>query len=106
MPWWVNALMGLRAALVPLIGLRSAPEGVFEVTEVVGDEALMVFDDDHLEFRCAVGVDRGAGLVRLTTVVRLHGWRGHVYFTPVSLLHPLVVNAMLRRTRRLLTPSR
>src|SRR5690606_18779294 len=54
----------------------------------------------HLDFRCAVGVDAGAGLVRITTAVRLHGWRGHVYFTPVRLVHPAVVDAMARRASR------
>ena len=101
-PLWVRAAMGVRMALAPLLGLRPAPRGVFEVRAVVGEEALLAFDDKHLAFRCGVGVDAGGGVVRVTTVVILHGWRGRVYFTPVSLVHPLVVNAMLRRARRIL----
>ncbi|GAA1736724.1 DUF2867 domain-containing protein [Microbacterium paludicola] len=98
----VRVLFGVRMALAPLLGLRPAPRGVFDVREVVGDEALMAFDDDHLDFRCAVGVDPVAGVVRMTTVVRFRNWRGRLYFTPVGLLHPWIVHAMLRRCRRLM----
>ena len=99
----VQALFGVRMIFASLLGLRPAPDGVFEVREVVGDEALMSFDDAHLDFRCAVGVDAETRVVRVTTVVRLHGWRGRAYFTPVSLLHPMIVQSMLRRTRRILS---
>ena len=99
----VQALFGVRMVFAALLGLRTAASGVFDVREVVGDEALMTFDDDHLDFRCAVGVDAKASIVGVTTVVRLHGWRGRLYFAPVSLLHPLILQSMLRRTRRVLS---
>ncbi|QTV79622.1 DUF2867 domain-containing protein [Microbacterium sp. NIBRBAC000506063] len=101
-PWPVKALFGIRMVLVPLLGLRPAPRGVFDVREVKGEEALLAFDDDHLDFRCAVAVDPTAEIVRVTTVVRLRNGRGRLYFAPVSLLHPFVVHAMLRRARRIL----
>lgn len=50
------------------------------------------------EFRCGVAYDAGARLLRVTTVVRLKGWRGRLYFAPVRVLHPLVVHAMMVRT--------
>lgn len=99
-PAWVRALFAARVALAPLLGLEGAPSGVFDVHRVEGEEALISTDDRHLDFRCAVGVDAGAGLVRITTAVRLHGWRGHVYFTPVRLVHSAVVDAMARRASR------
>lgn len=102
-PLWVKAAMGLRMALAPLIGLEAAPRGVFDIRRIEGDEALVEHVDRHLTFRCGVGVDAAAGVVRVTTVVRFNDWRGRVYFTPVSLAHPLVVNAMLHRARRILT---
>ena len=86
----------------PLLGLEAAPRGVFDVRRVVGDEALIEYADKHLTFRCGVGVDAAAAVVRVTTVVTFNDWRGRVYFTPVSLAHPLVVHAMLRRARRVL----
>jgi hypothetical protein len=105
-PAWVKAAMGLRMALAPLIGLAPAPRGVFDVRRVVGEEALVEYADRHLTFRCGVGVDAAATVVRVTTVVIFNDWRGRVYFTPVSLAHPLVVHAMLRRARRRLAAGR
>ncbi len=99
-PGWVRALFALRTVLAPLIGIDRSPVGVFDVVRVEGEEALMAMNDRHLDFRCAVGVDAGAGLVRITTAVRLHGWRGRLYFAPVRLVHPAVVEAMARRAGR------
>ena len=103
MPGWAIALMGLRQAVVGLVGISRAPAGVFAVAEVCGEEALISADDTHLDFRCGVAYDAGAGLLRVTTAVRLKGWRGRLYFAPVRLLHPLVVHAMMARTIRRLT---
>ena len=105
-PAAVQALFGVRMLFASLMGLRPAPAGVFDVRDAHGDEALVSFDDDHLDFRCAVGVDAVTRIVRVTTVVRLHGWRGRVYFAPVSLLHPLILQSMLRRARRVLAGRR
>lgn len=99
-PAWVQALFAVRVVLATLLGLEGAPRDVFTVRRVEGGEALMAFDDEHLDFRCAVGVDPEAGLVRVTTTVRLHGWRGRLYFTPVRLVHPAVVESMTRRAAR------
>ena len=100
MPGWVAALMGLRQAVVGLVGISRAPAGVFAVAEVRGEEALISTDDTHLDFRCGVAYDAGTRLLRVTTAVRLKGWRGRLYFAPVRLLHPLVVHAMMARTIR------
>jgi hypothetical protein len=99
-PLWVRAAFVLRQALVPLIGVARGDQSVFDVSRVEGEEALIVADDTHLDFRCAVGVDDAARLVRVTTVVRLHGWKGRAYFAPVRLAHGPVVTAMLRRAAR------
>ena len=89
----------VRQALAPLIGVpRGDRATAFAVRRVVGEEALIVTPDRHLDFACAVGVDTERRLVRVVTGVRLHGWRGRVYFAPVSVAHPIVVASMLRRT--------
>ena len=44
-----------------------------------------------------MGIDTDRRLLRITTAVRLHGWRGRLYFAPVSVLHPLVTRAMASR---------
>jgi Protein of unknown function (DUF2867) len=99
-PLPVKALLGLRQLLVPLIGVPRAPRSIFDVDEVVGEEAVIAVDDVHLDFRCGVAVDPARALVRVTTVVRLKGWRGRLYFAPVRLAHSPVVHAMLAGASR------
>ena len=99
-PRWVQLLFGVRQAAVRLIGVPPAGADVFRVGEVVGDEALISADDVHLDFRCGVGIDVEARLLRVTTVVRLKGKRGRVYFAPVSLFHGPVTRAMARHAVR------
>ncbi|BDZ41463.1 hypothetical protein GCM10025865_07620 [Paraoerskovia sediminicola] len=99
-PVWVRGAFVLRQALAPLIGVPPGESGVFDVARVEGEEALIVADDDHLDFRCGVAVDGSARLVRVTTAVRLHGWRGRAYFAPVQLAHGPIVQSMMRRAAR------
>ena len=103
MPWWVLLAFALRELLAPLIGVPRGSRDVFDVRAVHGEEALLSVDDRHLDFRVGVGVDPRASLVRVVTAVRLKGWRGRVYFWPVRLAHPLIVDAMLTRAKRRLT---
>ena len=103
-PLWVKWLLGIRKTLVALIGVKPSPTGIFAVSRVVGEEALISADDKHLDFRCGVALDASALLLRVTTAVRLKGWRGRLYFLPVRILHPLVVHAMMARAIRVLTP--
>ena len=106
-PIWVRLLFGLRQLLVPLIGVRPGDPGTaFAVQRVVGEEALVAASDRHLDFAAGVGVDEERRLVRLVTVVRLHGWRGRLYFAPVALVHPAVVRSMMRRAARRLASGR
>lgn len=102
MPGWVRAALAVRQTLAPLIGVPRAPLDVFRVSRVEGDEALISVDDRHLDFRCTVGVDAAARLVRVVTAVRLKGWRGRLYFLPVRVGHPFVVHSMLKRSQKLL----
>ena len=100
MPGWIRVAMGLRQLIVPLIGIPRADREVFAVKRVEGNEALLSVDDVHLDFRCGIGVDAETRLVRVTTTVRLKGWRGRLYFWPVRLVHPIVVHSMLTQAQR------
>ena len=93
---------------MPLLGIPQAASDVFAIRDQHDEEVLLAADDRHLDFRCAVAVDQVARLLRVTTTVRLHGWRGRVYFLPVRVLHPIVVRAMIRAAGRALatTPRR
>ncbi|WP_426998906.1 DUF2867 domain-containing protein [Pseudarthrobacter sp. N5] len=104
-PAWIRLLMGLRQAVVGVIGIHRATTAAFAVAEVLGEEALINTDDTHLDFRCGVAFDAGARLLRVTTAVRLKGWRGRLYFAPVRVLHPLVVHAMMAGAIRRLSRS-
>lgn len=99
-PRWVLVLLALRQVAVRLIGLPPAPRDTFAVREVVGEEALLAFDDRHLDFRVGVGVDAERSLLRVVTAVRLHGQRGRAYFAPVRVAHPVVTAAMVRSALR------
>ncbi len=96
-PAWVRALLGLRQALVGVIGVQRGDASVFEVDRVETSEALIAADDRHLDFRAAVGIDSGSRILRVTTTVRLHGWRGKLYFGIVSWLHGPVTRSMAKR---------
>lgn len=99
-PVWVRALFVLRAVVVPLLGLRQSRERAaepFRVREVLDGEALVVTDERHLLFRLGVAADDRAGLLRATTVVQHHGWRGRLYFVPVGILHGPVLRSMMTR---------
>ncbi|EAP98610.1 hypothetical protein JNB_00540 [Janibacter sp. HTCC2649] len=104
LPIAVKALFGLRAVLVPFIGLNQARERAsnpFEVEDVADGEALVTHDEPHLLFRLGVAVDDEAGLLRATTVVVHHNWRGRLYFVPVGVLHgPVLRSMMLRAVER------
>lgn len=99
-PGWVRALLVLRQAVVGLIGVRRGDQRVFDVDDVSPGEALIAHDDTHLDFRAAVGIDPDKRLVWITTVVRLHGWRGRVYWAAVSFLHGGVTRSMAKRAVR------
>lgn len=105
MPRWIAIAMGARQVLVRLLGIPPAPPDTFAVRRVDGDEALLSFDDKHLDFRVGVGVSSETRLVRVVTAVRLKGWRGRLYFAPVRLAHPIVVHSMLLRSQKLLSQT-
>lgn len=96
-PPWVKALFALRQALVPLVGIDRGSRDAFDVDRVEGDEALVVTRERHLDFVFGVRVDQDARLVVATTAVQLHGWRGRLYWVPVSRLHGPVLRSMLAR---------
>jgi hypothetical protein len=99
-PSWIRALFGLREALVGLIGVERAAPDTFTIGEVSGQEVLISTEARHLDFCAGVGVDPVSRMVRVTTTVRLKGWRGRVYFAPVRVLHAPVTLAMLRAAGR------
>lgn len=104
LPVWVKALFALRAAAALALRLPPADAAMLAVDRVVGDEAIIDTDDRHLRFVAAVHVE--PGLVHVTTVVALKGWRGRVYFAPVRLLHDAVTRSMMTAACRRIAAQR
>ncbi len=119
-PSWVVALLRLRNALVRLIGLDPATAVTvdtatmaleaggrvlfFRVYDVSDDTIVLGEDDDHLDYRLVVSIDRrgGTSVVTATTLVTYHGWRGRAYFAAVRPYHRLIMPAWLRSAARAL----
>ena len=94
-PAWVAGAMAVRQSVVGVIGIPQGDHRAFAVQRVVGEEALINTDDRHLQFCCGVAVDAERLLLRVTTTVRLKGWRGRLYFAPVAIMHGPVVRSMM-----------
>jgi hypothetical protein len=94
-PAWVAAALGLRQALVGLVGIARGGRSTFDTLRRAPDEVLLGTDERHLDFRVSVRCEPGRVVV--STVVQLHNARGRAYFALVRLVHPLVVRAMLDR---------
>ncbi|MEU0005749.1 DUF2867 domain-containing protein [Streptomyces sp. NPDC006314] len=75
----------LRGASFPVVGRE-------------GGEVLLGEDAGHLDFRASILVDDRQ--VTLSTVVRIHNWRGRLYWAVVKRVHPFMARTMLRRIHR------
>ena len=108
-PGWVDGLMAVRDGVVGRLGLktsgnaaesaRGAKAGFFPVISEMPNEVVLGLDDKHLDFRIWVsvqGMDGGTD-VRMSTLVRLHGWPGRIYLATVMPFHKLLSRHMLRR---------
>ena len=103
-PTWVRLLLGLREALVGLVGIERAGSSAFDTLERTDTEVLLGIDQRHLSFRATVR--RDPDRVVVTTVVQVHNRRGRAYSALVRLLHPAVVSTMLTRARARLAAER
>ncbi|MCY7341154.1 MAG: DUF2867 domain-containing protein [Pseudonocardia sp.] len=102
-PHWVMALLGVRQALVGLVGIARDDGTGFDTVAREPDEVLLGTDERHLDFRASIRCEPKR--VVLSTVVQLHDRRGRAYSTVVRLVHPMIVRAMLNRAARRLSRS-
>jgi hypothetical protein len=102
-PRWVAAALGLREALVGLVGIERGGRAAFDTVARTDDEVLLGSDANHLDFRASVR--REPDRVVLTTVVQLHNGRGRAYSALVRAVHPKIVRAMLTRAARTLSAA-
>jgi hypothetical protein len=92
-PAWVVALLGIRQALVGLVGIERDDGSAFDTLARGDDEVLLGTDAAHLDFR--VSILREPERVVGSTVVQIKNLRGRAYFALVRHLHPIVMRAMI-----------
>jgi hypothetical protein len=111
-PAWVRALMWLRNAIVSPFGLKGSgagPDnragmiGFFPIISQSSEQAVLGFDDTHLDFRIVVDVRQGGELaqrISVTTLVRRKILLGKIYIAVITPFHRLIVKTMLARLAR------
>jgi len=109
-PAWVRALMWLRNAVVSPFGLKSSGAngkaemiGFFPIISQSSEQAVLGFDDTHLDFRIVVDVRQAGELaqrVSVTTLVRRKILLGKIYIAVITPFHRLIVRTMLARLAR------
>lgn len=109
-PWWVEALMKLRDAIVAPLGLKTATSARHDEIEKVGffpllsetpERIVAGFNDSHLDFRVVIDVaPAGSGQrVIATTIVLMHNRIGRTYLSIIKPFHRMVVRAMLKQVQ-------
>ncbi|PZF93154.1 DUF2867 domain-containing protein [Micromonospora deserti] len=101
-PAVVLALLRLRNALVPLIGVERGDATAFATVARTDREVLLGVDASHLDFRASVLVepDESGSTVTVSAVAAVRTRAGRAYLAVVRLVHPAVIWAMVRRAAR------
>lgn len=110
-PWWVDALMKLRDAIVMPLGLKTAKSARHSKIEKVGffpllsetpERVVAGFNDSHLDFRVVIDIaPAGHGqCVTATTIVLMHNWIGRTYLSIIKPFHRMVVRSMLKQVEQ------
>ncbi len=105
-PSWVKRLLALRNSIVSLFGLKGAEMrlgdrhavGVFPVLSEGEREAVLGFDDSHLDFRIVVDVRANGSTgqtVGLTTLVFRKNLFGRFYIAVITPFHRMIVRTLL-----------
>lgn len=109
MPRWISSLLVMRDRMVAPFRLKtvtSPPQtdivrvGIFPIESSRADQAVLGFDDAHLDFRIVIDVARaraGRQAVTATTFVKTHNALGRGYLAAVMPFHKLIVRTLLAR---------
>lgn len=111
-PIWARALLWLRNLVVRPFGLKGSGDHPGSQTEMIGffpviskssEQAVLGFDDTHLDFRIVIDVRQAGELaqrVSVTTLVRRKILLGKIYIAVITPFHRLIVRTMLARLAR------
>jgi hypothetical protein len=111
---WFKVLLSTRDRVVRLFGLQTSAQlrnanaegdriDFFPILSADDDELILGEDDQHLNFRISLLLQRdesGSGLVSATTVVRCNNRLGRIYLTAIKPFHRAVVRSNLRRAAK------
>lgn len=108
---WFKALLSIRDGVVRPFGLQTSAElrgssaeedriDFFPILSAYDNELILGKDDQHLNFRISVLLQKGVSgpdLVFATTAVRCNNRLGRIYLATIKPFHRLVVRSNLRR---------
>ena len=109
-PAWTYPLLVLRNLIVLPLGLKGTKEveklpvdklAFFPVLHETQEQFVGGIDDRHLDFRIIVEivpVAASSQILKLTTVIDRHGWRGNLYLATVLPFHRAIIKGALAKT--------
>ena len=104
LPKWANWLMSIRDAIVRIFRLKTSKEILrdfptqnFPVISQHENEIVSGANDNHLDYRLSILIDREKSSISFTTIVHFNNFFGRLYFLPVKLFHKIIVKTILKR---------
>ena len=104
LPKWADWLMSIRDAIVRVFRLKTRKEILqdfpmqnFPIISQHENELVSGANDNHLDYRLSVLIDREKSFISFTTIVRFNNFLGRLYFLPVKLFHKIIVKTILKR---------
>ena len=113
-PAWVDQLLVLRNRLVAFVGLKVPNAGtkedvlrnfkcefgesvaLFNVISKTENEVIFGEDDNHLDFRVSLFLDRQNNLLVVSTLVKIHNTLGRFYMFAIKPFHKMIVPALTK----------
>jgi hypothetical protein len=104
LPKWADWLMSIRDAIVRIFRLKTSKEILqdfpmqnFPIISQHENELVSGANDNHLDYRLSVLIDREKSFISFTTIVRFNNFLGRLYFLPVKIFHKIIVKTILKR---------
>ena len=111
---WFKVLLSIRDRVARVFGLQTSAElrdantesdriDFFPILSADDDELILGEDDQHLNFRISLLLQRGTsgpGLVLATTVVRCNNRLGRIYLAAIKPFHRAVVRSNLQHAAK------
>jgi hypothetical protein len=90
---WIAKPFGLKTAK------KTKQDKIFPIIAQNENEIVMGIDDNHLNFRVSVLIDREKSYIYTTTIVHYNNGWGKVYFLPVKPFHKIIVCSLMKNAQ-------